>query len=140
MYIFSVFIFFFHSQYIMYILVDYVFYTFAFLLHPYSSLLTLYFLLYYSPSLINIHILTLHNQTNINVSPFSFNFLPPSNGLSHIFSTAYEYPSFLSSFFFTLRYPGCSLLNQPNFQQTSNKISPSKDFKIRVHEFSKHTQ
>ena len=41
------------------------------------------------------------------------------------FSIAYESPSFLS-FFFALKYPGCSFLNHPNFYSFSQQNSPLK--------------
>ena len=42
------------------------------------------------------------------------------------FSIAYEYPSFLSSFFLALKYPGCSFLNHPNFYSFSQQNFPLK--------------
>ena len=62
-----------------------------------------------------------------------FNFWPPSNGLSHIFSTAYKYPFFLTSFFFCLKIslvfspkPPKLLLTQPTKfpPQNTSKSSP----------------
>ena len=73
------------------------------------------------------------NQTKIHVFPFFFNCWPPSNGLSHIFSTAYEYPSFWSSFFLSpLKYrvffskPPKPLSTQPTtfLPQNNSKSSP----------------
>ena len=70
------------------------------------------------------------NQTKINVSPF-FPLLTTVNGLSQIFSTAYEYPSLLSYFFlkisrvFSLKSTQL-LLTQPTKyppQNTSKSVS-----------------
>ena len=43
-----------------------------------------------------------------------------------LLSIDYEYPSFLSSFFFALEYPGCSFLNHPNFYSFSQQNFPLK--------------
>ena len=42
------------------------------------------------------------------------------------FSIAYQYPSFLSSFFFALKYPRCSFLNHRNFYSFSQENFPLK--------------
>ena len=60
------------------------------------------------------------------------NFWPPSNGLSHFFSTAYEYRSFLSSFFLSpLKYrvffskPPKPLSTQPTTFLPQNNLKSS---------------
>ena len=49
---------------------------------------------------------------------------PSSNGLSLIFSIAYENSFF---FFLALKYPGCSFLNHPNFYPFSQQYFPLKN-------------
>ena len=56
------------------------------------------------------------------------------------FSIAYEYPSFLSSFFFALKYPGFSFVNHPNLYSFSQENFPLKTIKNPSPRFFRYTR